>query len=505
MFYRHGAWFYPWQVSTTVADEVSSPIAAGLENDDPLVRLMAHELALSQERIVALETANARLAGERDRLAEQLKRLRGRLEDARRAGKRQSAPFSKGTKKSDPKRPGRKAGAAYGAKARRRPPDPADVDEVVDVPPPDCCPGCGGDVEVQEVVPQWQEEIIPAHTRMRRYDIALGRCTGCKRRVRGRHRDQTSDATGAAGVMLGPLALALAAWLKVGLGVPMAKVAQILQRLGGLDVTPGGLYQALHGIAGDAQSTYQALIAALRASQAVAADETGWRINGDKAWLWVYVGEQVTVFDIAEGRGFAQSSRILDAGYAGTLERDGWSAYGGYTDASHQTCLAHLLRRTHEMISDSIAGQARIPHQLRRILLDALLVRERNLQGQQLAEAITKLTGRIDAFCASQPTHEPNRKLVRHVTREREHLLTFLTTPGVQATNWRAEEAIRPMVVNRKSWGGNKTRHGADTTATIASILRTATQQDLDPIAILDHIQRTGRPPPDLRLVGPPP
>lgn len=157
------------------------------------------------------------------------------------------------------------------------------------------------------------------------------------------------------------------------------------------------------------------------------------------------------------------------------------------------------------MIGDAVAGQARIPHQLKAILLDALIVREQHLEGKALDKAVGKLRQRIDRFCASQLEHEPNRKLVKHVTREKDHLLTFLTTPGVQATNWRAEQAIRPMVVNRKAWGGNKTRQGADTTAVIASVLRTATQQDTDPIEMLAHIQRTGQPLPEMRLAGPSP
>jgi hypothetical protein len=78
---------------------------------------------------------------------------------------------------------------------------------------------------VDKVVPQFQEEIVPARTRMRCYHVALGRCTGCKRSVRGRHPDQTSEALGAAGVMLGPVAKAYAAWLHVGLGVSMSKTA----------------------------------------------------------------------------------------------------------------------------------------------------------------------------------------------------------------------------------------------------------------------------------------
>lgn len=153
------------------------------------------------------------------------------------------------------------------------------------------------------------------------------------------------------------------------------------------------------------------------------------------------------------------------------------------------------------MIGDATSpAQTRIPREL---LLDALHVRDQQLAGEQPETAIAELDVRIDAFCDHQPTFEPNRKLVAHLTGERDSLLTFLTRPGVAATNHRAERAIRPMVCTRKQWGGNKTRQGADTT-TVGSILQTAAQQDVDPIDVIAHIRRTGRPPPQLELTGPP-
>ncbi|MGO9975658.1 MAG: IS66 family transposase [Solirubrobacteraceae bacterium] len=59
---------------------------------------------------------------------------------------------------------------------------------------------------------------------------------------------------------------------------------------------------------------------------------------------------------------------------------------------------------------------------------------------------------------AGNPSQAPNKRLLAHISHEREHLFTFLQTPRAQATNWRAEQAIRPAVVNSKNWGGNRTR-----------------------------------------------
>jgi transposase len=460
---------------------------------DVVRSLFARQIGLSASRIAGLEADLAKARERCEQLVEENRVLRAELDKARRAGKRQAAPFSRGVKKPAPQRSGRKPGAAYGTKARRLPPPPGEIDEQRAAPLPACCPDCGGDVVFDGMGEQFQEEIVPARTVKRRYEVALGHCGGCDRKVHGAHPDQTSAALGAAGVTLGPVALALAAWLHTGLGVPMAKVAVILQRLGGLTVTPGGLHAALHRIAADGDATYRALIGALRASGSVAADETGWRIDGDRGWLWVYVGDQVTVFDIAAGRGYQQAAAILGDDFDGVIERDGWAPYRKFAHADHQTCIAHLLRRCRELTATSVAGQAKVPHELSRILHDALAVRDRGLAGDDLDAAVAALRARIEKFCARRPTHEPNRKLVAHVARERDHLLTFLTHPArPQATNWRAEQALRPMVVNRKHWGGNKTARGAHTTAVLGSILRTCHQQGLDAVAVLAQIQRDG-------------
>jgi hypothetical protein len=55
----------------------------------------------------------------------------------------------------------------------------------------------------------------------------------------------------------------------------------------------------------------------------------------------------------------------------------------------------------------------------------------------------------------------------------------------VHATNWRAEQAIRPAVVCRKQWGGNATWDGARTWQVLASVLRTAAEHHRDPVALL--------------------
>ena len=416
------------------------------------------------------------------------------------------------------------------------------------MPLPDACPACGGELEFEREADQYQEDLlVPVRPHVRRFRVKVGRCRCCRRRAQGRHPLQTSDALGAAGAQVGPNALALAAHLNKELGLPASKVARLLAQLCGISITAGGVHQALARLARAADATYGALVLAVRHSPAVAADETGWRVAGRRQWLWVFVGANVTVYTVAAGRGYEQATVVLGEEFDGVLERDGWAPYRRFVHARHQSCLAHLLRRCNELIADSHAGQARIPHAVRELLLDMLALRDQHTEqlrpdddviegsaveldppqppapdnprpgllarvaaivrntlaaGEDrpdpavdtLAAGRAELQARLEKLLASNPTHAPNRKLLAHLTNEREHLLTFLHTPGVQATNWRAEQAIRPAVVNRKNWGGNRTWHGANTQQVLMSVIRTAGQQGTDPVALLADLQRSAKP-----------
>ena len=469
---------------------------------------LREENARLQRELERLREDRDRLQGERDRLERERDQLEKELETARRAAKRQAAPFSKGAPTPTPRRPGRKPGRAYGPRAWRSVPD--QVDEVVEVLPPRTCPSCGGAIAVEAVHVQYQADLPPVHPHVTAFHVHVGRCRRCGRRAQGRDARQTSTARGAAASQVGPRALAWAAWLHTGLGVPFAKVATILRTGFGLAITPGGLVQALHRVAARSAPTYHALVTAVRRSAVVAPDETGWKVGGRLWWLWVFVAPDVTVYAIQPGRGYPQAVAILGARYAGVLVRDGWAPYRKLRHATHQTCLAHLLRRTHLLLETAQRGAARFPHAVRRLLLRALALRERRerreLHGHGLRVALGRLEAHTDRVLAGRVTHPPNRRLLQHLRTERPALFTCVARPEVEATNWQAEQAIRPAVVTRKVCGGNRSPRGAATQQVVASVLRTAWQQQRDPLALLVALQRSPRPiVADLRLPGPAP
>src|SRR5580692_10904811 len=113
------------------------------------------DLDQAQQENERLRQENDRLRRETESLKQETERLRRELEAALRASKRQAAPHSRGTSKTNPQRPGRKPGRRYGRQACR--PIPARVDERIAVALPAHCPHCGGGVEAERCETQYQE------------------------------------------------------------------------------------------------------------------------------------------------------------------------------------------------------------------------------------------------------------------------------------------------------------------------------------------------------------
>ena len=189
----------------------------------------------------------------------------------------------------------------------------------------------------------------------RRFRVHWGRCERCGRRHQGRHPLQTSDALGAASVQIGPNALATAAHMNKELGVTYGKVGVFFETRFSFTAARSTWCRANMRLAEKARPTFNAMVLAVRHTMVVYADETGWRIGGRMAWLWVFTTKLVTVYVIRRSRGFDVVEEILTAEYAGTLGRDGWAPYRKLLRCAHQTCLGHLLVRCRNMLDVAVA------------------------------------------------------------------------------------------------------------------------------------------------------
>ena len=105
--------------------------------------------------------------------------------------------------------------------------------------------------------------------------------------------------------------------------------------------------------------------------------------------------------------------------------------------------------------------------------------------GHGLKVMAGRLTNRLAKLVRPVKTHLANERLGKFLENHRGEVFTFLRHPGADATNWRAEQAIRPAVVNRKVWGGNRNEAGAQAQSIVMSVMRTCSQRLADPLEFI--------------------
>jgi transposase len=418
-----------------------------------------------------------------DTLEEIVAKLSVRVEELERSEKRQACPFAKERPKRARKKPGRKSGDAHGPTDSR--PKPDRIDRFLDAPVADECPCCGGEVVLDGVANQIQWDLPPVQPIVTQFNIEVGHCRDCRRRVQGRHPEQTSDALGAASHQVGPNVIALATHLNKIMGASYAKTSVFLRQAFHLRVQPSTLVRALQRLSTRVDAAYRKVRDVVRTSPAVYPDETGYRVGGHTAWLWVFVSESAVLYRVAAGRGFAVAAWALGKDYAGFLGHDGWGVYDRFHLAIHQTCLRHLIVRCKDLLSVATRRQVSFPRRLLEILRRAFRVRDDIVEGKlsprQETRAIAELHRDLDAALAMELTYAPNARLKKHILVHRPQMLTFVEHAGqVEGANFLAEQAIRPAVIIRKISGCNKTWKGAHVHEVLTSVMRTAVRRSVD-------------------------
>ncbi len=453
------------------------------------------------QRIAELEAELVREHMINQRLQKQLERLKAEVEELKRAGKRQAVPFARRKLVARPKRPGRKAG--QGKFSRREQPAPKQVDKTKRARLHGC-PQCGSRLRDIHKHEQFVADIPKIQPIITRYVTYSGYCADCRQRVRSRHPEQTSQATGAARVMVGPRAKALAADLKHRLGGSYGKVSETLNDAFGLQVSRSGWCQADQRLAETARPIYQELIEVVRRSSVVHADETGWRIGILSAWLWVFTNQEATVYAIRDNRSSDVVVEILGKEFKGILASDCFVAYDDkrLADWLKQKCLSHLLKDLNEMEESKTGRAVHFAQDGTAVLRAALELKAEkpSLDPAIFAQRARALETQLDALISKQRNlkDRDNVRFARRLRKHRPHLLRFLYVDGLDATNNLAERQLRPGVIIRKTNGCNRTRSGAQTHSILASVLVTCRQHSVPILDYMVSLQRFGETPPSL-------
>jgi transposase len=281
---------------------------------------------------------------------------------------------------------------------------------------------------------------------------------------------------------LGVGLVGLIATLREEARLPIATIQWYLRTLHGLELSAGAIVGAGRTVAAAAQPVVERTRAAIRASPAVHADETGWREDGRNGYAWTLSTPTHRYF-VRGGRDKGVLDEALGEGFAGVLVSDFYCAYTNY-DGAHQYCWAHLLRDVHELTqqhprSPSVRGWARQVHD---VFGRGCAFADPDPAARRRAQRAFEAELRAVCRPYLEEPGAPQRGLCRRIERHLAELFVFVADPNVPPTNNAAERSLRHLVTCRKISGGTRGPGGTATKMTLASLFGTWRAQGLNPL-----------------------
>ena len=225
------------------------------------------------------------------------------------------------------------------------------------------------------------------------------------------------------------------------------------------------------------------------------ADETGWREQGRRCWLWVAVTALVTVFLVRPSRGGRSAKDLLGTEYAGVVGSDRWGGYNWVATARRQLCWSHLVRDFTAVAERGGASRALGTACLdvaRRLFALWYRVRDGTLDRMAFATLAAPLRAEMHALLTTGRTiaHAETRHLCENLLKVEPALWTFVAAGGVEPTNNSAERALRRAVLWHRRSFGTQSPEGSRFVGRILAAVATLRQQDRD---VLDYLTDAAR------------
>ena len=373
-----------------------------------------------------------------------------------------------------------KVGAPKGHKGTtRKRPEPTETKELHLDKCPDCNTKLGNPIKTQKRIVEEIPE--PQPLRVIEFLIPHYKCNQCKKEVIP--KDPELPEVGNLGYNLQTEIV----HLKVEDRLPLRKIPNTLnRRFPGLGLVAATILDVLNRVTKKLEPEYEKIEEQVRASKVVNADETGAKIQGKKAWFWVFICNVAVLFTLSEKREQKVIERVLGKKFTGILGCDGWKSYSKYSKLI-QRCWAHLLREA-KFLAQSYEGQARLLYnelcnlfnQIKEVTVDT----SRDIREKVYNSCILKLKSWINT-CRS---YKELRKFVTTLENGLDHWFTCVLHPEIEPTNNKAERALREFVVQRKITGTLRNQKGMHITEVLMSVLATYKLQGKDSFSMLRQV-----------------
>jgi len=481
------------------------------ENED-----LRREVAKREEQIAEREKqiadAEKQIADAEKQIADLERQLAGRKRNSTNSSKPPSSDGLAGEQRARGRKhkSKRKPGAQPGHPGHHRRLVPSVEVSVREVLLPKQCGHCGGNLpqKLGQVTTKGEPrrhqvtEVPPVKAHITEYQFPNVVCGQCGKATRASLPEEIAG-------QFGPQLTALIAYWTVVCRLPRRLVEAMLADVLGIEISLGSTQKAWEEVSQAVAQPVAQLQEQLPREAVLNVDETGWRTNGDKRWIWGLVAKQFVFYVVASTRGAEVLVSLLGAVFRGILCSDRWVVYLTYHSGRMQLCWAHLKRNilgiaddtrspsSQQFCRDALAIVARLFRLWYRFRGD---LRDRRgnpqpIDRRQLLEKSIPLQKKLFAL-AEAHLDDADREVRNMATALFTHfqrLFTFLEEEGVEPTNNVAERILRTAVQWRKISFGNRSRNGEIATARLLTVTQTCKRQQRHVLGYLTDAVRCHR------------
>ncbi len=400
-------------------------------------------------------------------LEAELERVRAQLAAAKKNSETSSKPPSsdivkpKPPERSDGEK--RSIGGQPGHEMHVRQPFPPEQVTGFETYTLDACPGCGGSLRLNPTQPRVVQQIDIGTTPLtiEQHTCPEYWCDCCQKPFWAPMPPKIVH-----GGLVGPHLTALIAFMKGVCHASFSTIRLFLRDCVGVTLARSTLANTIDKVSRALDGPYEELLRLLPEEAVLNIDETGHKCNKELWWTWCLRAELYMIFKIDPHRSADVLMDLLGRQFQGTIGCDYFSAYRRYMrecDITVQFCLAHLIRDVKFLITLPDAATKAYGERLRRALQGLFEVIHRREELSKV-DFERRLKAARDAVLKAGVTDVPTTRHAENMAKRfRKHgaaFFTFITTPGMEPTNNRAEQAIRFVVIDRLITQGTRSETG---------------------------------------------
>jgi transposase len=362
--------------------------------------------------------------------------------------------------KKEPKEP-KKQGGQPGHKRTTKPLVPTeDCDEVV-VLKPKSCRKCTTKLHGKDEAPLRHQvfELPEIKASIVEYQLERLTCKNCGTQT------CAQLPTGVPQGQCGPRLAAMTGLLMGHFRQSKRRTASFLTDLLKIPCSPSWTVKIQNTVSRALEAPYNELQAELTKQSQLFVDESPTKENNKKAWLWAAVAPLFAVFVIFLSRKREALNSLVGKYQHIIINCDRAKMY--YDCKQLQWCWAHLKRDFQKLIDNPDKQVKRLGHDLMRqerlLFLQWRKYKEGLKTWQGFQDSVAPIREKIHDYLL-RGMFSGNKKIVgicKSLSENEDWLWTFTRVEGIEPTNNRAEQALRPAVIHRKLSFGTQSATGS--------------------------------------------